>query len=100
MSASNPLERAVDVLLALSGNSYHGLPNVAVAKATGDTEPNTIRTLTRLADVGLVERVPTNERHWRLSARLVQIAVAHHAEMLREQQHLNDFNNRYTRTPV
>lgn len=93
------LSRTTQVLRALSGHNHNGLPNAAIARAIECSEPTTLRTLQQLSEAGLVERVPGEDKRWRLTAFLVQIAIAHQHEVAREEQRLTDFNQRYTRTP-
>lgn len=95
-----PMTRATHILMTLAGHNHNGLPNSTIAEAIGSSDATTLRALERLADAGLVERLPGNEKHWHMTPRLVQIAVAHHAEVAREEQRLSDFSQRYTRTPV
>lgn len=94
------MSRATRILLALSGHNLNGLPNSTIAEAVGSSDATTLRTLERLEEAGLVERVPGDEKRWHMTPKLVQIAVAHHAEVAREQQRLSDFSQRYTRTPL
>lgn len=98
--APSPMTRATHILMTLAGNNHNGLPNSAIAEAIGSSDATTLRTLERLAEAGLVERVPGDEKRWHMTPKLVQIAVAHHAEVAREEQRLTDFSNRYTRTPL
>lgn len=97
--APGSLVRFKRVIEALSGHSFDGLRNKQVAEIVGQSAPTTFRDLRALEAVGWVERIPGQEEHWRLSPRLVQIAIAHHAERARLDQRVSDFNNRYTRTP-
>lgn len=96
---SAPVARAFACVWALQGQSLNGLRLKELAQAVGQSEPTTLRDLNTLAEVGVVERRPDREEFWRLSPRLVQIAIAHQHEVAREEQRLNDFNQRYTRTP-
>lgn len=98
--AVSPMARATHVLLALAGHNLNGLPNSAVASAIGSSDATTLRTLERLAEAGLVERVPGEEKRWHMTPMLVQIAVAHHAEVAREERRLSDFTQRYSRAPL
>lgn len=91
--------RSTRVLFALAGHSRTGLRLKQLAEAIGEQPSTTLRVLQRLRDDGLVEAVPDLDKHWRLSARIVQIALMHHAEVQHEEQKLNDFKNRYSRHP-
>lgn len=98
--AANPMTRAMHILMTLAGHNLNGLPNSTIAETIGSSDATTLRALERLADAGLVERVPGDEKRWHMTPKLVQIAVAHHAEVAREEQRLSDFSQRYTRTPL
>lgn len=95
---SAQLRRSFDVLFALQGHVVNGLSNKQVAGLVRQTESTTIRDLQTLEELGYVERTPGNEKHWRLTPRLCQIALAMQHEFAREQRRLEDTVNRYTRT--
>ncbi|WP_251263472.1 helix-turn-helix domain-containing protein, partial [Enterobacter hormaechei] len=77
----------------------NGLRLKPIADGIGESPSTTLRNLQRMAEDGLVERSPYDQDNWRLSPRIVQIALAHLAEVVREEQQLNDFKNRYSRSP-
>lgn len=87
------------LLFALAGHSRNGLRLKPIADGIGESPSTTLRNLQRMAEDGLVERSPYDPDNWRLSPRIVQIALAHLAEVVREEQQLNDFKNRYSRSP-
>lgn len=87
------------LLFALSGHSYRGLRLKQVAEAIGEPSSTTLRNLQKLEEDGLTERSPFDANCWRLSPRIVQIALAHQAEVAREEQALDDFRTRYSRNP-
>lgn len=87
------------LLFALAGHSRTGLRLKPVADGIGESPSTTLRNLQRLAEDGLVERSPFDQDNWRLSPRIVQIALAHQAEVAREERQLDDFKNRYSRSP-
>jgi len=91
--------RAFDLVWALQGQSLNGLRLKSLADAVSQQEPTTLRDLNALADAGVAERVPKAPDCWRLSPRLVQVAIAHQSEVARQTQELSDFANRYTRLP-
>lgn len=97
---SAPVSRAFECVWALQGQSFNGLRLKAIAQAVGQSEPTTLRDLNTLAEIGVVERIPGREEFWRLSPRLVQVAISHQHEVAREEQRLSDFNQRYTRKPL
>ena len=87
------------LLFALAGHSHSGLRLKPIADGIGESPSTTLRNLQRLAEDGLVERSPFDQDNWRLSPRIVQIALAHQAEVAREERQLDDFKNRYSRSP-
>ena len=87
------------LLFGLSGHSRNGLRLKQLADGIGESPSTTLRNLQRMEEDGLVERSPQDQDNWRLSPRIVQIALAHTDEVAREEQALTDFRNRYSRTP-
>ncbi len=87
------------LLFGLAGHSRSGLRLKQIADGIGESPSTTLRNLQRLAEDGLVERSPYDQDNWRLSPRIVQIALAHQAEVAREERQLDDFKNRYSRSP-
>lgn len=100
MSAPASLTRAKAVIEALSGNNFAGLRNQQIAEAVRQSPSTTLRDLQALEAIGWAERVPAHEGCWRLSPRLIQLAIAHQSEVARNTQHLADFQNRYSRLPT
>ncbi|MGE4439574.1 helix-turn-helix domain-containing protein [Achromobacter sp.] len=98
--APAPLARAKAVIETLAGNNFDGLRNQQVANAIRASASTTLRTLEALEAVGWAERIPGKDERWRLSPRLIQLAIAHNAEVAREEQQLDDFRNRYSRIPT
>lgn len=87
------------LLFALSGYSYRGLRLQQIADGIGESPATTLRNLQAMEADGLAERTPQDDKCWRLSPRVVQIATAHAQEVVREQRQLDEFNQRYTRNP-
>jgi DNA-binding IclR family transcriptional regulator len=87
------------VLFGLSGHSRHGLRLKAIADGIGESPGTTLRNLQRMEADGLVERSPYDKDNWRLTPRVVQIAVAHAEEMAREERQLDEIRTRYSRNP-
>jgi len=100
MNAPAILTRAKAVIEALAGHNFDGLRNQQVADAVQQSAPTTLRDLQALEAIGWAERVPGKDERWRLSPRLIQLAVAHAAEVARITQRVDDFANRYSRTPT
>ena len=87
------------VLFGLAGHSRHGLRLKQIADGIRESPSTTLRNLQRMEDDGLVERSPYDKDNWRLTSRLVQIAIAHADEVLREESQLEQFRIRYSRNP-
>jgi DNA-binding IclR family transcriptional regulator len=94
------LRRAKALIEALAGHSFDGLRNRQLAQAVEQRDATTLRDLAVLQEIGWVERIPGREEFWRLSPRLIQLAIAHQAERARVDQRVSDFHNRYSRTPT
>lgn len=99
MSAPAPLARAKAVIETLVGHNFNGLRNQQVANAIHASASTTFRTLEALEAIGWAERVPGRDDRWRLSPRLIQLAIAHQHETARLTQQVDDFINRYSRSP-
>lgn len=97
--AQAPVRRALRLIFALQGQAFDGVRLKQLSDAVGASPSTTLRLLEVLADEGVVERIPTRDEYWRLSPRMVQIAIAHADDMRRLQQRIDDINNRYTRNP-
>ncbi|MGB3393226.1 MAG: helix-turn-helix domain-containing protein [Stenotrophomonas sp.] len=87
------------LLFGLAGHSRNGLRLKQIADGIGESEPTTLRNLQRMEADGLVERTPLDDGRWRLAPRVIQISIAHSHEVLREEQALQEFKQRYSRTP-
>lgn len=87
------------LLFGLAGYSRHGLRLAQIADGIGESPSTTLRNLQRMELDGLVERSTHDKDNWRLSPRVVQIAIAHSAEVAREESALADFKHRYSRSP-
>lgn len=98
-AAKQSLHRAVALLWILQGNTFHGLRLKQIAETAGQSPSTTLRDLRALEAEGVVERIAGNDQCWRLSPRLIQVAVAHQHEMSAVQRRLDDLNQRCTRTP-
>lgn len=99
MSAPESLTRSWAVIDALSGHAFEGLRLMQVAAATGASASTTLRDLQALESLGRTERVPGKDDRWRLSPRVVQIAIAHQHELARLTQRVDEFAQRYSRIP-
>jgi DNA-binding IclR family transcriptional regulator len=95
MSAA--VNRAFRLVFALQGHAYEGLRLKQIAELVRESSPTTLKDLDALAEAGIVERVPDRADCWRLSPRLVSLAVAHQAELARVTKRVEDFTQRYSR---
>ncbi len=100
MSDNNqPIRRAIRYLWVLQGHSFEGLRLKQIGDAMGVSMCMAHRDLASLADEGVVERVPGREDFWRLTPKPIQLARAHEEEVTRLRQHIDQFDQRYTRNP-
>lgn len=97
--SNQPVRRAVALLFALQGHAFEGLRLKQIAERVGQPEPKTLRDLEVLADEGVVERLPARAEFWRLTPRLVQVAIAHQDEVARLRQRTADFEQTYACKP-
>lgn len=88
------------LLFGLAGHSYRGLRLQQIAEGIGELPSTTLRNLQRMEEDGLVERSPHDKDNWRLTPRVVQIAIAHAEEVAREEHALDQFKQRYSRQPT
>lgn len=95
--AAAPVRRAFRLVFALQGHAFEGLRLTQLAQMMNVSAPTTLRDLEVLADEGIAERVPGREDFWRLSPRLIQVALAHQDEMAKLDQRISDFQRRYSR---
>lgn len=95
-----PVRRALAVVFALQGQTFHGLRLNQIASAVNESAATTLRTLEVLADEGIVERIAGRESYWRLGPRLVQLAIAHQHEAHSLHQRVHEFDQRYSRLPT
>ena len=96
---SEPVDRTVRVLEALSGNTLNGLSPGEIAKAAQASPAQITRLLAQLIRRGVVEHARTDGRY-RLGPAIVQIARAHELEMARAERELAETRQRYSRTPT
>lgn len=92
--------RALRLLFVLQGHVADGLRLKQVAEATQTTASTALRDLQTLADEGIAERLPGDDQCWRLSPRVVQIAVATQQEFARMRARTNELEQRYMRDPT
>lgn len=97
--SNQPVRRAVALIFALQGHSFEGLRLKQLAQRVGQAEPKTLRDLEVLADEGIVERLPAKPEFWRLTPRLVQVAIAHQDETQRLRRRTADFEQTYACKP-
>ncbi len=103
MSTSAPQQttrRAVRLLFAMKGHAFAGIRLKQIADSVEQSPSTTLRDLEVLADEGLVERLAADKDRWRLTPKLIQLALAHQAEMASIQQRIDDTTQRYSRTSI
>jgi DNA-binding IclR family transcriptional regulator len=94
------VRRVLRLIWILQGNTFHGLRLKQIADTAKQLPGTTLRDLEVLAEEGIAERIPGRDDCWRLTPRLVQLAVAHHHEMAAVQARLDETLQRYSRKPT
>lgn len=94
-----PLRRAIRYLWILQGHSHQGIRLKQIAESINCHPSMALRDLETLAEEGMVERIVGREEHWRLTPKLVQLAFAHQDELQTLRRKVEEFDQRYTRTP-
>jgi len=89
--------RAFRLIFALKGHAFDGLRLKQLADAVQQSPGTTLRDLDVLADEGLAERMPGDKDRWRLTPRIIQLALAHQAELATVQARLDETTRRYSR---
>lgn len=84
------------LMFSMAGHSYPGLRLQQIADALNESSSTVLRGLQRMRDDGIAEQ--TESKTWRLTPRLVQIAIKHAHEVEREERKLADFKSRFSRT--
>lgn len=92
---SAPVSRALAVIEALAGHAADGRRLREVADVVRQSAPTTLRDLQALEALGVSQRIPGREDCWRLTPRLVRIAVAHQHELARLQAKLDELTRNY-----
>lgn len=93
--ARKPIERAWRVIEALTGHAADGRRLTDISTAVESIPSTTLRDLQDLEQLGLVSRVPGRDDAWRLTPRIVRVAVGTQQELGRLQQRLDDINRNY-----
>lgn len=92
-------QKCLQVIKALKGNEFEGLTLKQISELTGLSGPQVGNYLETLRAEGFAERIEENQR-WRLSAQIVQIAVAFSLATDRKRKELEQLHQRYTRHPA
>lgn len=92
-------QRILRVLLSLSGHEVTGLAPGELAKGLELPGAQITKDLANLRIAGLAEEIVGTGR-WRLTPRLVQIAVAFQLAVDTAERKLGEIKHRYTRTPT
>lgn len=97
MKNNTPISRAIGLLFILQGHNYTGLRLTQIAENVNAQKSTVLRNLQALESAGAVERVPGREEAWRLSPRIVQLAIAHYDEVEQQNKRRQDFIAAYSR---
>ncbi|EEV1134077.1 TPA: helix-turn-helix domain-containing protein [Escherichia coli] len=84
--------RILRVLKALRGHALNGVSNGELASALGESPANINRALNTLIEEGLALKLDNGR--FAPGVQLLQIAMAHSAEMARAQDRINEINQR------
>ncbi len=88
-------QRILKVMQALAGHEFAGMAPKELAAAAGTTQQNITRDLDNLKTAGLAE--PMDNGRWRLTPKVIQMAVTFQVHLERVRNRLNEINQRYTR---
>ena len=94
---SNSQQRVLKVMFALAGNEIRGLEPTAIAKGLAIAPSAVTRDLANLVIAGVAEKMDNGA--YRLTPKIVQVAIAFSDELNKAQTKLSEIGNRYTRTP-
>lgn len=97
-SSYKPVEAAAKVLALitiLAGNEFTGLTPTQLATATGMSLVQVGNYLATLQEADFAEPILDTGR-WRLSARLMKIAIAHLMHVDEQQKRLDEVKQRYS----
>lgn len=92
---SKPVDRAFRVVEALAGHAAAGRRLAEVAAVVEAIPSTTLRDLQDLEQIGMVQRVPGRDDCWRLTPRIVRIAVATQHELARLRDRLEEIERNY-----
>ncbi len=93
---SENTQRTLSVLMLMGGHEINGVAPGEIAKALTISPSNITRVLANLEIAGLAETMPETGR-WRLTARIVQMAVAHLNALDKAEIKLGETRQRYSR---
>jgi len=96
---SESQQRIIKVMFILAGHEINGLAPGEIAKALSETPSKITRALANLKIAGVAEQLLETER-WRLTPKLVQVAIAHMNALDKAESKLNEVRNRFSRTPT
>lgn len=86
---SDQIQRTLSVIQLMAGHEVHGVALNDLAKELETSLPNITRAMKNLQHANFVETLPTNEKRWRLSPKLVQITNTVEANMRQVMQQLD-----------
>jgi len=99
MSKPGSVEKAYQIIFALSGHELNGLSAGELAEAAKLNGPDATRYRQRLMDDGMIEEIPSLQGRYRLGPKMIQIAQAHLNAMAREQGKIDEVKQRYSCLP-
>ncbi|WDE07267.1 MarR family transcriptional regulator [Thalassomonas viridans] len=97
---SAQIQRTLNIIKVMAGKEVEGISPSEITLYTNISASNVTRTLANLAEQKFVERLPSNEKRWRLSAGLVQISNTVALNLNKAQQQLQQDQHNYSRLSV
>ncbi len=94
---SDNVQRTLSVVNLLCGHEIEGLSTSDIAKGCEATPASICRAIANLRVIGWIEPLPTNERHYRLSPALVQMANTVALSFSKAQQMLSQDQHNFSR---
>ena len=97
---SDQVQRTLRVMRVMAGHEVHGISPKEIATLAKISPSNITRVLANLEAQQFVECLPSNNKRFRLSAALVQIANTVSFNLTQAMQQLDNDRHNYTRLAV
>jgi DNA-binding IclR family transcriptional regulator len=97
---SDQVQRTLRVIRAMAGKEISGISPSELAELVNISASNVTRVLANLEAQKFVERLPSDNKRWRLAATFVQIANTVSLNLTQSLQHLQQDQVNYSRLAV